>query len=90
MEQLIENTTVWEQVLKVANDKSCPHVRVCRCGHADYYHLAYSETCYAQEPNNAKDHERENEVLVNCTCDKLDVVIDTNKDQPILEKDYFG
>lgn len=85
---LVDNEKVADQVLKVVNDPSTPHVRVCRCGHSDYYHLNYNGKCYCKEPDNIKDHEREGETLVNCTCKKFDCVIDTNLEYPIIDKEY--
>ena len=88
MNLFADNKIVIDQVLKVVENPLTPHVRVCRCGHSDYYHLNYNGKCYCKEPNNIKDHERENEILVNCTCDTFDCVIDTNLEYPIIDKEY--
>lgn len=77
------------QVAKVVADKGLPTVKVCRCGHPDYYHLDYVGKCYSENPDH-KDHEREGETLKPCTCKGAIIVIDTSKPDPIIVKGVFS
>lgn len=85
-----ENPIVQKQIEKVSESKELPHVIVCECGHPDYYHLNYTSKCYSFNPENIKDHERENEKMCNCTCKKLVVVIDTSLPNMIVKKEWFA
>lgn len=88
IEKRVDNKIVAAQIRKVVDTKKTPTVRVCSCGHPDYYHVNYTQKCYSKEPDHIKDHEREGEVLVNCTCPKFYCIIDTSLEYPIIHKEY--